>query len=173
MVSTEEKLKIAGTYILWENKVLIHKRAETGSEASWHKFAAPGGKLEEGENFLEAALRELEEEAGLTLGKGGWKVLNKVKNDKAESVMYMRLLKEKPIVKGPQDAGSKKAVDSLFDFAKKGVKGEEAGGGYYWADLGTLISFLQKPTNKKYSNPYFVDNLVLLRKKIRGSTRKL
>ena len=87
----------------------------------------------------------------------------------------MRLLKEKPIVKGPQDAGSKKAIDSAFDFNKKGVKGEDAGNesGYFWADLGTLISFLQKPANKKYCNPYFLDNLILLRRKLRKGTRKL
>jgi ADP-ribose pyrophosphatase YjhB (NUDIX family) len=171
----EEKLKIAGTYILWEGKLLIHKRAETGSEASWHKFAAPGGKVDPGESFIKTAVRELKEEAGLTLSTGGWKILNKIKGEKADSVMYMRTLKEEPIVKGPQDAGSKKAVDTSFDFNKKGVKGITAGNntGYFWAELPSLITFLQNPKNKKYNNPYFLDNLILLKKKLRNQTRKL
>ena len=169
----EDRLKIAGTYILWEGKLLIHKRAETGSEASWHKFAAPGGKVDPGESFKEAALRELKEEAGLTLSTGGWKILNKIKGEKAESVMYMRTLKEEPVVKGPQDAGSKKAVDTSFNFNKHGVKGIEADGGYFWAELPSLITFLQNPKNKKYNNPYFLDNLILLKKKLRSQTRKL
>ena len=162
------KLKIAGTYIVWDNKLLIHKRAETGSEASWHKFAAPGGKVDQGEGFLEAALRELKEEAGLTLSSGGWKILQKIKGEKADSVMYMRTLKEKPVVKGPQDKGSKKAIDSSFTF--ESVKGEGAGGGYYWADIKSLLSFLRKSENEKYKNPYFVDNVKLLVKKTQ--TRK-
>jgi ADP-ribose pyrophosphatase YjhB (NUDIX family) len=169
----EPKLKIAGTYIVWEDKVLIHKRAETGSEASWHKFAAPGGKVDGDESFIQAAVRELNEEAGLELSKYGWKVLNKIQGEKADSVMYMRLLKEKPIVKGPQDAGSKKAIDSKFVFLAKGVKGEDAGGGYYWAELSNLISFLRKSENKKYNNPYFLDNLLLLKTKLKKQTRKV
>ena len=165
----EPKIKIAGTYIIWDNKLLIHKRAETGSEASWHTFAAPGGKVDEGEGFLEAALRELKEEAGLILTSGGWKILKKIKGEKADSVMYVRTLKEKPVVKGPQDKSSKKGIDSSFTF--EGVKGEYAGGGYYWADIKSLLNFLRKSENKKFKNPYFVENVKLLLKK--NQTRKL
>jgi hypothetical protein len=86
--------------------------------------------------------------------------------------MYMRVLKEKPVVKGPQDTGSKKAIDSKFDFLAAGVKGEDAGGGYYWAELSSLIPFLRKPINKKYNNPYFLDNLLLLKNKLKKDTRK-
>jgi len=164
-----EKIQIAGTYIVWNHKLLIHKRNETGSEASWHKFAAPGGKVEGDETFLDAALRELKEESGLTLTKRGFTVLKKIKSDAADSVMYIRTLSKKPVVKGPQDEDSKKAVDMKFTFDDIG--GEVAGPGYYWANIDSLIKFLD--VHEKYKNPYFYENLLLVKKAVkRKFTRK-
>lgn len=158
-----EKLKIAGIYVVWNKKVLIHKRSSSaGSEASWNRFASPGGKVdpEDKGSFRTAALRELKEETGLLAKPGSLRVLLKQSSVGADSVMYYVKYTEKPVVKGP-DAASKKSFDMAFDFAKKGVKGEIAGAGYFWADLGSILTFLN--ANPKYKNPYFVKNIKKLK----------
>ena len=168
------KMKIAGTYIVWNNKLLIHKRGKLMNKNTVHTFGAPGGKVDPGEDFLTAALRELEEEAGLKLSKSGFKVLNKIKNERAESVMYMRILAKKPLVSGPMDKKFADEVELDFDFQGAGLKGESAGpeSGHYWADLNDLFKFLYK--NPEYSNTFLYDNMVLLRKALRSSkTRKV
>ena len=162
----DTKMKIAGTYIVWDNKILIHKRGKFADKKTVHTFGAPGGKVDEGEDFLTAALRELDEEAGLKLSKSGFKVLNKIKNKAADSVMYMRILAQKPLVSGPIEK-FRYEVDMAFDFSS--VKGESAGpdSGHYWADLNDLIKFLDK--NPELSNKFFYDNIVLLIKALRAS----
>ena len=164
----DAKMKIAGTYIVWDNKLLIHKRGKLTNKHTVHTFGAPGGKVDPGEDFLTAALRELKEEAGLTLSKSGFKVLNKVSNERAESVMYMRVLAKKPLVDGPLNDKFKYEVDMDFDFSSEGLKGESAGPetGHYWADLNDLFKFLDK--NPEFSNPFLYDNIVLLRKALRS-----
>jgi 8-oxo-dGTP diphosphatase len=54
------------TYIVYQGKVLMHKRAET--KAKFPGFwIGPGGHVEEGEDVLSAAIREIQEETGVTL----------------------------------------------------------------------------------------------------------
>ena len=166
-------MKIAGTYIIWDNKLLIHKRGKLANKNTVHSFGAPGGKVEQGEDFLTAALRELHEEAGLTLSKSGFKVLNKIKSEAAESVMYMRVLAKKPLVSGPLDAKFKDEVEMDFDFSGAGLKGESAGpdSGHYWADINDLFKFLDK--NPEFSNKFLHENIVLVRRALRAAkTRK-
>jgi 8-oxo-dGTP pyrophosphatase MutT (NUDIX family) len=165
----DTKMKIAGTYIVWGNKVLIHKRGKPANTKTVHGFGAPGGKVESGEDFLTAALRELKEEAGLTLSKSGFKVLNKIKSE-ADSVMYMRILAQKPLVSGPIEK-CRYEVDMDFDFSR--VKGESAGpdSGHYWADINDLVKFLDK--NPEFSHTFFYDNIILLRKALRSKTRRV
>jgi len=165
----DAKMKIAGTYIVWDNKLLIHKRGKLTNKHTVHTFGAPGGKVDPGEDFLTAALRELNEEAGLKLSKSGFKVLNKVSNERAESVMYMRVLAKKPLVAGPLDKKFVDEVDMSFDFSS--IKGESAGpdSGHYWADLNDLFKFIDK--NPEFSNPFLYDNMVLVRKSLRSKRR--
>jgi 8-oxo-dGTP pyrophosphatase MutT (NUDIX family) len=169
----DSKMKIAGTYIVWDNKLLIHKRGKVCNKHTVHTFGAPGGKVDPGEDFLTAAIRELEEEAGLKLSKSGFKVLNKVSNERAESVMYMRVLAKKPLVAGPLHEKFADEVDMSFDFDAQGLRGESAGpeSGHYWADVNALSKFLDK--NPEFSNPFLHDNLVLVRKALRGKTRRI
>ena len=179
---SSEKLKIAGIYVVWNGHLLLHKRSDkAGSEASWHKFASPGGKVDPEDNgsFRTAALRELEEETGLS-GKGqALHILRKESNPNATSVMYWIEYKgkEKPNVPGP-DKASQKSIDMDFDFEAAGVKGEVAGPdktgsvGYFWAKISDILKFLKN--HPKYSNPYFTKNVRALRtalKKANG-TRK-
>ena len=165
----DTKMKIAGTYIVWDNKVLIHKRGKPANTKTVHGFGAPGGKVDPGEDFLTAALRELKEESGLTLSKSGFKVLNKIKSE-ADSVMYMRVLAKKPVVAGPIEK-CRYEVDMDFDFSR--VKGESAGpdSGHYWADINDLVKFLDK--NPEFSHKFFYDNIILVKKALRSKSRKL
>ena len=166
-----DKLKIAGIYVVWNKKVLIHKRSSSaGSEASWNKFASPGGKVDPDDkgSFRKAALRELKEETGLIAKPSNLRVLFKESSTGADSVMYYIKYVEKPTIKGP-DAASKKSFDMDFDFAKK-IKGEVAGAGYFWADLGSILTFLNE--NPKYKNPYFVKNIKKLKKALADGTRR-
>ena len=53
-------------YIVHQGKVLMHKRAET--KAKFPGFwIGPGGHVDEGEDVLSAAIREIKEETGVTL----------------------------------------------------------------------------------------------------------
>ena len=168
----QPKLKIAGIYVLWDGHILIHKRSDkAGSEASWHKFASPGGKVdpEDKGSFRTAALRELEEETGLSGTGKRLHVLQKESNPNADSVMYWIEYTKKPEIPGP-DKASQKSIDMDFNFLKAGVEGEVAGPAYFWAKIPDLSRYLK--ANPKYSNPYFVKNLRLLKKSAKAKTRK-
>lgn len=58
-----KKLNVIAVYNKDENKILMCKRTK---EPYKGKFNLVGGKLENGENELEAAYRELNEETGIT-----------------------------------------------------------------------------------------------------------
>jgi 8-oxo-dGTP pyrophosphatase MutT (NUDIX family) len=171
----QPKLKIAGIYVVWDGHVLIHKRSDkAGSEASWHKFASPGGKVDPEDNgsFRTAALRELEEETGLSGAGKRLHVLRKESNKYADSVMYWIEYTKKPEIPGP-DKASQKSMDIEFDFEKAGVKGEVAGPAYFWAKIPDVLTYLK--AHPKYSNPYFVKNVRLLRRSTQSkktTTRK-
>ena len=126
---------------------------------------------EDNGSFRKAALRELKEETGLTGSGKKLYELFKQSSAGADSVMYYMKYAEKPEVKGP-DASSQKSLDMDFDFEKAGVKGEVAGPGYYWADLGGVLKFLKE--HEKFSNPYFVKNVRRLIGKLkrRGTMKK-
>ena len=59
------EVEAAGCYCECQNKLLFLKRAEGRPEPK--TWCIPGGKLERGENPLDAVVRELQEEAGLRL----------------------------------------------------------------------------------------------------------
>jgi 8-oxo-dGTP diphosphatase len=53
-------------YIVFQDQVLMHKRAETKSKFPGF-WIGPGGHVDEGEDVLSAAIREIKEETGVTL----------------------------------------------------------------------------------------------------------
>lgn len=54
------------TYVVFQDQVLMHKRAETKSKFPGF-WIGPGGHVEEGEDVVSAAIREIKEETGVTL----------------------------------------------------------------------------------------------------------
>jgi ADP-ribose pyrophosphatase YjhB (NUDIX family) len=64
-VNPEVEKKMGGVAIIYDNKILlVHP-----TNASWQKptLGIPKGRVEEGEDLKDAALRELEEETGISL----------------------------------------------------------------------------------------------------------
>jgi len=61
------RLEIAVAVPLRGSEILLRQRAEEGSLAGTWEF--PGGKIEAGEIPLQAAMREMREETGLTGGR--------------------------------------------------------------------------------------------------------
>jgi ADP-ribose pyrophosphatase YjhB (NUDIX family) len=53
----------AGLLIIWENKILLAKPAK----AVKNMWGIPKGKLEPGESYLDAAIRETQEEIGIKI----------------------------------------------------------------------------------------------------------
>jgi 8-oxo-dGTP diphosphatase len=66
-----DRLEIAVAVPLRGNEVLLRPRAEGGPLAGAWEF--PGGKIEPGEEPLQAAMREMAEETGLSGGR--WELL--------------------------------------------------------------------------------------------------
>lgn len=54
------------TYVVFHDQVLMHKRAETKSKFPGF-WIGPGGHVEEGEDVMSAAIREIKEETGVVL----------------------------------------------------------------------------------------------------------
>lgn len=60
-------------YIEKDNSYLMIHRVKKKNDANKDKWIGIGGKLEEGESPYDCVLREVKEEAGLTLGKVAYK----------------------------------------------------------------------------------------------------
>jgi 8-oxo-dGTP pyrophosphatase MutT (NUDIX family) len=58
----------AEAYIVHDDKVLLHKRSETKKKFPGF-WIGPGGHVNEGEDALTAAMREVREETGVTISK--------------------------------------------------------------------------------------------------------
>lgn len=94
----EEKKKVGvgvGVMILKEGKVLLGRRnddpekadSELEGEGTW---TMPGGKMEFGENFEEAAAREVLEETGIVLDKSKLRIIS-LSNDKTDKAHFVTI----------------------------------------------------------------------------------
>lgn len=92
------KVKVAACYLQLDNKLLLLRRASDNSEAgSW---GVPAGKLEQGENPSDGAVRELYEETGLQFPEKDFTYLGVVyvckPNIQYEYHMFLRRLESAP-----------------------------------------------------------------------------
>lgn len=78
-----------GVIILRDGKVLMGKRINSHAP----KFSIPGGHLEEGERFEEAAIREVKEETGITINNPKViAVTNNLETYKEEGIHYASII---------------------------------------------------------------------------------
>ncbi|MBN2881506.1 NUDIX hydrolase [Candidatus Woesearchaeota archaeon] len=70
-------IEVSGVYVLYENKVLLLKRA-MDKKVEPGKWGVPAGKLDDGETPILGALRELSEETGIVVGKNSVKFIRSV-----------------------------------------------------------------------------------------------
>ncbi|MCR4328738.1 MAG: NUDIX domain-containing protein [Patescibacteria group bacterium] len=93
-----DKLKIGvgvGVMILREGKVLLGRRSENPNTADSElhgegTWTMPGGKVDFGESFEDAAVRELEEETGIMAKKEDTKVIS-VANDRVSDAHFVTI----------------------------------------------------------------------------------
>lgn len=84
-----------GVMILKDGRVLLGKRnddpekadSELHGEGTW---TMPGGKMEFGESFEEAAIREVLEETGLVIDKENLRLIS-ISNDKTKDAQFVTL----------------------------------------------------------------------------------
>ncbi len=63
-MSRTENVELAVLCLLTEgDRILLQNRVKR----DWHGYALPGGHVEPGESFVDAVIREMEEETGLTV----------------------------------------------------------------------------------------------------------
>jgi 8-oxo-dGTP diphosphatase len=92
----EKKIGVGvGVMILRDGMVLLGKRnedpekadSELHGEGTW---TMPGGKMEFGESFEEAAIREVREETGLIVDKNSLRLIS-VSNDRKEDAQFVTI----------------------------------------------------------------------------------
>jgi 8-oxo-dGTP diphosphatase len=115
---TVDVVVLAGTEA--SRRVLLIQRGNPPFRGSW---ALPGGFVEEGEQVVEAAPRELAEETGLRLGElrllGVYDTPGRDPRGWTVSVVYLAHVQEEATVAGADDASDARwfAVDSLPELA--------------------------------------------------------
>jgi 8-oxo-dGTP diphosphatase len=115
---TVDVVALAGTEASW--RVLLVQRGNPPFRGSW---ALPGGFVEEGEQVVEAAPRELAEETGLRLGEmqllGVYDTPGRDPRGWTVSVVYLARLPSETAVAGADDAADARwfAADELPELA--------------------------------------------------------
>jgi 8-oxo-dGTP pyrophosphatase MutT (NUDIX family) len=99
------QVEAAGCYCECQNKLLFLKRAEGRPEPK--TWCIPGGKLEKGENFLDAVVREVHEEIGVLIPRDQFEPIAKlyVRKPYSDHVFYIfrATLHDLPTIKLTED----------------------------------------------------------------------
>jgi len=118
--------RASGVAVLYGNSILLAKRIEFWGEEKvpvpyggyWSIF---GGTIEDGENPMVCAIRELEEEAQIKIAISDLKYVKTVQDDGVEFVFYVTELRElvNPILNDEHTESGWFSIDSLSDFHDK------------------------------------------------------
>jgi len=82
--------------IISDNQILLLKRSDLGRITGW---CLPGGKVDPGENFFEAAIRETEEETGIRINLPSYAGEAASSNNEYICKVYWTTVLEKPEVR--------------------------------------------------------------------------
>jgi|LULG01.1.fsa_nt_gb 8-oxo-dGTP pyrophosphatase MutT (NUDIX family) len=114
----------SGVAVLYQNSILLAKRVER-----WNGILVPyggywsifGGTIEDGENAMMCAVRELEEESQIKISTKDLKFIKKIIDEDVEFVFYITELTEfiSPILNEEHTEYGWFKIDSLRDFPYK------------------------------------------------------
>lgn len=90
-----ENFKSAHVVIFKDGNVLILKRSSTDQWMPGH-YGLPGGKIEPGENILNAACRECKEETNLDINQKDLVFLSKISKNKQHAFYYTKKFNGEP-----------------------------------------------------------------------------
>lgn len=172
---------IVGVYVMWGDKLLIHRRSPAVADDSKGTIYVPTGPVNQGDtSFQAAALRILKATANMAkdLSENDLVFFKRTKDGDKTSMFYYTTYAYKPEVLGqPTDPN----VDMDFTFvvsdpsdSKMNIvfKGEpaEPAKGQFWATLAPLRVMLTAPKLASYNNKMIDDNLRDLAFKLRIKT---
>jgi 8-oxo-dGTP diphosphatase len=86
MIEHRQVFEAAIIVVLKKDQVLLHKRKNTGWMDGW--YDAPSGHVEPGESILNAAAREVQEEAGIKVKAKDLKLFHISKSDTNKRYTY-------------------------------------------------------------------------------------
>lgn len=90
-----ENFKSAHVVIFKDGNILILKRSSTDQWMPGH-YGLPGGKIEPGENILNAACRECKEETNLDINQKDLVFLSKISKNKQHAFYYTKKFNGEP-----------------------------------------------------------------------------
>lgn len=90
-------LRAAGIIIVWQGKILFLQRNGEGDHGG--EWCIPGGKIEEGENAMDAAIRETFEEAGVEVPREALVEWTRAVRDGVDFTTFIASVSEEPEIK--------------------------------------------------------------------------
>ena len=90
-------LNVAGCYIEFDGKFLMLKRRDDKSQGGL--WGMPAGKIDAGESPVQGVIREIKEEAGITIDETNLSLVKVIHYDFGEKTVDMHLFSYKPEVK--------------------------------------------------------------------------
>jgi len=161
----DNPLPVASTIVIQDRKLLLVKRKNDPRKGEW---CLPSGFAETGESIEQAALRELQEETGVT-----GKVIDFVCVDSTYSKTYGDLIFvtfEAEWIQGELNAGDDAEEVEFFDFKNipplafesnvKAVRRFLHGKQEYWAIIDSFSLSMGNEQNKQKKGDYLSDKLV-------------
>lgn len=107
-VTVKPLVRAAGIVIVCQGEILLLRRGENGDHPG--TWVQPGGKVEEGESTIEAAVRETAEETGIVVPVDALIEWTRVVNENVDFTTYIASIADKPDVTLQED----EATDTMW-----------------------------------------------------------